>query len=305
MKSRVCRVLLGVVFFGAAALIIHFAAVLQLIHGNTSAESVGEWARWPPRKLEMDRIADRENRLTVVGVSSDYMDTFDLWYRHAVNESGIQNFVIVSLDEPSYQLLHARFPERTLLPSFVNGSVLRHAKYGNQEFTAIVSSRPEFISTFLKMGYDVFYIDIDTIIVRNPFPLFAELVHKENADFLIADDSHGLRSDTENMCTGIFFARSCQNCIELMHRWRDTIAKNGVIDQTAFNHIFLDLKSENSSLRLLVLDKLRFPNGYIILNGQYNWTINPEGPFVVHANYIAGHDIKMHYLTKVLPAFIL
>ncbi len=258
---------------------------------------------WPPRKREVNRIAD-DMRLTVVGVNYEYIDMFELWHGNTVKKLSTRNLVIVCLDEPAYHVLAAKFPERTFLPSFVNGTIFNNTAFGNDAFIETVSTRPQFVLSFLEEGYDVFYVDIDTIIVRNPYPVFVERLLTEKADIVMGDDTAGMQPGEGNICTGIFYVRSCASGLELMKRWQDKIRVTRIVDQFAFNAVISEMKQENNSLRLSLLDKGGFPNGHNIMSGDYNWSIYPEGPFMVHANYLVGHDAKMSMLTITLPKFL-
>ncbi|CEO99584.1 unnamed protein product (mitochondrion) [Plasmodiophora brassicae] len=256
---------------------------------STTPAPIGIAPSWPPTRAMLVNIVDADNRVTAIGVNFDYIDIAEL-LAESIERVGVTNLVIVALDRDAYDVLSVRFPERTFLPPFAASEAVRDAVWGTGKFKAVTSTRPKFILGFLEAGCNVFYVDTDTLWRRNPFPYFK--LKDDGSDMMIT-------GSVGNLCTGLIYVKARTAAIDAIRSWADHIDQGEYQDdQAAFNAMIAPKMA--AGLRVHRLDDALFPDGRTMFQVGYDWTANPDGPIIIHANYLKGHDSKKAMLIDLI-----
>tara|TARA_B110001450_G_C17412543_1_gene396392 strand:- start:44 stop:550 length:507 start_codon:yes stop_codon:yes gene_type:complete len=133
--------------------------------------------------------------------------------------------------------------------------------FGDVEYRQLVTKRPIHILSFLKKGNNVFYTDIDTVFLSNPF----KYIHKFKEDVLVSVDMESWRKWTPYYCTGIMSIRSNIKTIILLQKWHNLTLNpryKHYMNQPLFN---IALRHSNTTVR--ALEKRYFPPGSVLKKG--------------------------------------
>lgn len=250
---------------------------------------------WPPSRSFLDKIADAQGRVTVVGVNSGYMDMFQLWLERA-QAQGVRNHVIMAYDQETYQSLQgtgrAVFPLAGCEESRAGATAA--FDYNSADFNQLTRTRPALLKPLLDLGYTVFYSDIDTAYRRNPYEVFDEMLLAEpELDLIVSGD--GCAS---LWCSCLLYLRPRPKTTLLMETWlAESQVDSSVDDQMTLNQVKDRLAAAGAGLRHGLVPDWVFPSGKTMFkNANYDWDRHPEGPAVVHANWMTGHDLKLSIL---------
>ncbi|CEO99586.1 unnamed protein product (mitochondrion) [Plasmodiophora brassicae] len=253
------------------------------------ASHAGVKPDWPPTREMLNGIVNDDNQVTVVGVTFEYLDLFEM-LETSIRRAGVNNLLVVCLDRPAYDVLSKHYPDRTYIPPFAPDSAYHKVEYATNEFSELTKSRPAFIFAFLKLGVNVLYVDTDMIWRSNPYDFLKTVM--DDYDIAVPHDSV-----PSNVCTAFVYAKSNPAALAYVEAWINAAASGSYMhDQQAWHGLYPGWAGR---FRLLVLEQDRFPNGWTMFyNGGYNWTVHPEGPIIVHANFKVGHDTKKEELLK-------
>ncbi|KAJ3400125.1 hypothetical protein HDU80_007248 [Chytriomyces hyalinus] len=234
-----------------------------------------------------------DNKITVAAINYAYLDVARIWLNsvHAVN---VTNFALIALDVNAYDALMLEYPDNTFMPPYSNlTTVSKPVMHGTGEFRAVTCTRPRFLLEFLDKGYTVFYSDIDSIWRRNPWKVY------ERAQGHTVDIAFTLDGKANYICSCFLFLRPTNECKEAVAKWRELIdTKQFKGDQIPFNAM-LNMPAFKR-LKTMMLDKNEFPSGREMFKTcAYDWEVNRDGPSIVHANYMKGHDTKLGVLKDV------
>lgn len=175
----------------------------------------------------------------------------------------------------------------------------------SQEYKQLISNRPTRLLQVLCSGRNVLYIDTDTVLRKNPFPIINER-YRNGVDISIALD-HVVRKKYAHgfgVCTGFVAIKSNPKTVLFLAEWERHCHDEGGKannDQTSFNYAYEAFWRERheSGMDIVKLQGLPvdlFPNG-----NQYFQLYDEnqrEQAVLVHANWIIGGDKKRRSLMK-------
>jgi len=214
----------------------------------------------------------------------------------------INNYIAYCTDIQSYEELKRLNYNAEHISSSMDSNKL---DFGTSEFNKLSYLRYLVIMRLLQDGYDVWYMDIDTVVLDNLTSIY---------DKCIASKEHiWFQSDINMLCTGCMLIMNCPACKDLIHKLctihnQDQLQHN---DQILLNHI---IQSYNCAHRLYigVFPIFQFPNGLLFFKEDFVKTSNPkyldlrnayhtssEKRMFVHANWMVGVDTKI----KALKAY--
>lgn len=252
-------------------------------------------ADWPPSSI-VDNVADEHNRVALVAVNCAGVQFADNWANSLLRQ-GVDNFIMIPLDNSTYTTLLDAYPENTVptlpgLENFFDHHLEKYNGFGSDQFKELTASRPSFIKSFLKKGYSVLYNDADMAWRGNlwdeidPDPSSAVETAESNYKdaFLVSDGA------THYICSCLIFMRPTATNLEAVSVWRDEILTGKYSqDQEAWNKILNGQEFLwKDKLNWRRGDAVKFPPGSAYFNQK---TLNPdimENAMLVHANWMKG-----------------
>ena len=163
--------------------------------------------------------------------------------------------------------------------------------WNTKGFHRVVHYKIKAIIDALDTGNDVFYLDTDNVLFKNPTEFVK--TNSDNLDILIQDDSD-VHGRWRSLCTGVVFIKSnertkkfYQKCLELHLKNIELDKSTG--DQAAFNQILVEKNTHGlRDLNVSVFPHSLFPNGQIYFD-----TSESVDPYLLHNNYISGLENKI------------
>jgi len=211
----------------------------------------------------------------------------------SLKKVGIENYMAYVNDLESLHILTEKGYKVTYLESEVK--VMKEKQdFGTEKFNDISYLRYSIINKLLEEGKNVWYLDVDTVVLYNLNELFP-IFFKSNNDLII-------QNDLNMPCTGcmLFFPNKKNMALtEYIYNSRTPKAN----DQVFLAHI---LKENKFDINLHLLEPTVFPNGllyfnerhpdpkYKSLHDQFKNSTNPV--YFVHANWMVGVDTKIEAL---------
>ena len=245
-------------------------------------------ADWPPSSI-VNKVADERNRVAIVAVNCAGLRFADNW-ANSLLTLGIENFIMIPLDNSTEAILTEIYPEHTV-PVLPGANDLEkyhtYSDFGGFAFKELTSTRPSFIRAFLLQGYTVLYNDADMVWRGN---LWDEVdpVREENGGnteaVFIEDGSFWA------MCSCMIFMQPTEKNIHFLELWRDKILTGRHNnDQYAFNAV---LRNNPQSVDWRRGNKMKFPSGslYFKMHREKDAKAR-ENVLLVHANWMQG-DVK-------------
>lgn len=108
-------------------------------------------------------------------LSKEYLDLLKIWIKYAEKAIGDQ-FVVVAADDESFNAAKSLRVSvvRVRLPSALTSITEKNPGQFNGIGMAIIVSRLHIIKFLISSGFNVIQIDMDALILQNPFPYIAE-----------------------------------------------------------------------------------------------------------------------------------
>ena len=273
---------------------------------DTAPRRVGKYMEWPPthRNYALDKelvnFVVEENTVLVTWANFHYLDFAVNWVEK-VRACGINNYLVGAMDEEMLVALHKRGIHTFSMSS---GTPTSDFGWGTKTFFKMGQEKIQLIQTFLGMGFTTFITDIDTAIMRNPFPFFARY---PLADILVSSDGlreTDLQSNGEALEVpalagaaaniGIMFFKP--QALGLVKEWVDLIMKDSNYwDQNAFNDLFRKgvtwsdiggrlFKGYNGQLTLGILPTSTFASGHTFYVQRMFERLKAK-PYIVHNTF--------------------
>jgi len=209
--------------------------------------------------------------------------------------NNITNYVAYVIDDESYKELTDL--GYNVIRYEYNKRSLDKYDFGSLEFDNITFLRYKIILDILNQNKDVWYLDIDIVVLENLNNIL-NLINNNNYDCI-------LQNDINMLCSGCMYFKSNQNMKNLMTDVLNIRIHNTEInDQVLLNSI---LKSRLNNINITSFPIFNFPNGliffgddyvktenreYITLRNNFN-LMNKNEIYLVHANWMVGIDKKI------------
>lgn len=251
-------------------------------------------ANWPPSSI-VDNVADEQNRVALVAVNCAGVQFADNWANSLLRQ-GIDNFIMIPLDNSTYTTLVDAYPDNTVptlpgLENFFDHHLDKYNGFGSDQFKELTASRPTFIKSFVEKGYSVLYNDADMAWRGNLWdeidPNPVATVETESSDkdaFFVSDGA------PHYICSCMIFMKPTTTNLEALTIWRDEILTGKhTQDQAAWNKILNGQEFLwKDKLNWRRGDPVKFPPGSAYFNQE---TIDPEireNALLIHANWMKG-----------------
>jgi len=292
-------------------------------HWRSSSSSSSSSSLWSVETL--DRIAATgagdQKTLVVTSVNCGYVDFADNWAASLVKQ-GINNFVIVPLDDRAQAALARVYPNNTVpvLTGISPDSIQSEtAEFNTDGFEKLTSTRPRLILAFVKLGYTTMYSDVDTVWRKNAL---AEVERMGSPAVLFWE------SKPKWLSSYMMYLAPTENNTFMLQKWHEEASSGRhQHDQAALNAILgydTDpgqkpgyskdeyIRLENESFPYKLANAVRFPPGVTYFKASSAGATKDESKgvvpgklsartsnimsnivVVIHNNWITGKQNKM------------
>ncbi len=228
----------------------------------------------------------------------------------SLKRAGIANYIAYVTDQESYNQLVQKYNVIHL----VNSNITNDKKdFNSEDFNKLSYLRYHVIQHYLNSNKPVWYMDIDTVVLKDLNGKYTELLemykdYKIDAIF---------QSDINSICTGcmcLFPTENTKNLVQAI--LRDKLINAN--DQMLMNHL---VNEKICRLSFDLLDYSEFPIGYLYFDNEYvvnvdeslskviekkreYMFIEKKNTHFVHANWIIGNENKTKSLKQYNLWFI-
>ena len=255
---------------------------------------------WPPYATVL-RIADDRLRVIVLLVNCAYLEFVDNQISSML-QFHVTNFVLVPLDEISYRVLLATYPDNVVPPypdvPLANADPV---KFNTSAFIALNTARPLILQRFAESGFTFLYIDADMYWRSNILPILDQglIVHHEKGKkqqrtleaILLKDGS----PEDWVICSCLMYMQPTDNTIDVLAEWNTSLYTVDENDQPAWNAAVTKM-AKRLAFRFFDGTTNSFPSG---LEYFYLWDDElRERAHLVHNNWIIGSEGKKERFEK-------
>ena len=226
----------------------------------------------------------KNNTIFLMLVDSGYFNQFLNAY-YVGNLKQYDNLLVVCLDIESCNMLSKMNIHSVFLRN-QTASTEQFTVQGSPLFAKKMQNKLDIIYTALLNGYNVFYMDSDIALLKNPFPYFYRL---KSYDMLVQRDI--------TICSGFMFIYSRKSTIDL---FKIDIGNNKG-DQAALIRAYNQKKNVN--LNFLPTDT--FSSGRVFWSSHsFYWNPIDSKQVMIHNNFVRYREIK-DYRFKEMHLYVL
>ena len=226
----------------------------------------------------------KNNTIFLMLVDRGYFNQFLNAY-YVGNLKQYDNLLVVCLDIKSCNMLSKMNIHSVFLRN-QTASTEQFTVQGSPLFAKKMQNKLDIIHTALLNGYNVFYMDSDIALLKNPFPYFYRL---KSYDMLVQRDI--------TICSGFMFIYSRKSTIDL---FKINIGNN-IDDQAALIRAYNQKKNVN--LNFLPTDT--FSSGRVFWSSHsFYWNPIDSKQVMIHNNFVRYREIK-DYRFKEMHLYVL
>ena len=226
----------------------------------------------------------KNNTIFLMLVDRGYFNQFLNAY-YVGNLKQYDNLLVVCLDIESCNMLSKMNIHSVFLRN-QTASTEQFTVQGSPLFAKKMQNKLDIIHTALLNGYNVFYMDSDIALLKNPFPYFYRL---KSYDMLVQRDI--------TICSGFMFIYSRKSTIDL---FKINIGNNKG-DQAALIRAYNQKKNVN--LNFLPADT--FSSGRVFWSSHsFYWNPIDSKQVMIHNNFVRYREIK-DYRFKEMHLYVL
>jgi hypothetical protein len=215
----------------------------------------------------------------------------------SLRETGITNHYSFVTDEESFdEFTKLGYPVFHIQES---GTKHENFNFGTMDFNNMSFLRYSIINALIQYGMDVWYLDVDTVVLKNLIPIYLDL--KQNYEYHVC-----FQSDMNMICTGCMLLFATDNTKHFVK----TVIHNKTDqnnDQILVNAI---LKKDPDIISHVVFSHFIFPNGVMFFGNDFvnvptyleevkkKYINTPKETYLVHANWMVGDETKKNALKQ-------
>lgn len=301
MISSLDRKRLRYAFFATLMLVASFSLFQAFLSKSDSQTEQPKGPPLTPSAFEGDQPPAWVILLTV---NHGFFDYFENWIAH-YNRLNVTRedvgIVIVAYDDAVMKKIqyYKGLPPRTIVvssESSVHTSDATDLTYGSLEFKKLMANRANIVLGQLHKGPNLILVDLDIVLLKDPFPYLIDPIDRGEYDMLIQIDldyQHSGRKKKQmkldTYCAGLFAAANNPKILEFMKDWQNELSEKPELNQPIFNTMLYDNPYE---LKYAGLDTELF------MSGHFYWEDYKDQPEIqakavaVHGNFIKGHNEK-------------
>lgn len=282
------------------------------------------WAISPQEGPTLEEIlpsmADEQNVVILVAVSGGYADML-MNFVCTLRRLGLRDPLVAALDEDLYRFAATQglpvYLERFSVTNPVENlegkeeQDIKEIKciFGSNCFRAMTKLKSRAVLRILKLGYHVFWSDVDIAWFKNPIPEMYELgpntfpVQSDEQNATIPANSQGYPTPYGTINSGFYFARSEPLVIKAFEAIIAHAAERiGQSEQPSFYMVLCGEGQERlvgddeclwNGLRVIFMSRKLHPNGRVFnLWRQSIKVCRNMGCATLHNNWIKGKDLK-------------
>ncbi|KAL3922881.1 MAG: hypothetical protein SGPRY_004400 [Prymnesium sp.] len=260
--------------------------------------------------VELARRQAQGDSLILTFVTSAYDELCSNFVAH-LGRAAISSYLLVTFN-PGYrdQLVARRQPVylHSLAELHGGGS----DKFASHDFFLVNSARYSVLISLLRARVDVFAMDLDVVLLRDPRPFVSSLPYElmlqsdarnsvsqlEHSPFLLRDRLHlPSASGIAYVNGGVFFARGTYAVARLFEDTWSLVSEDlgSLNEQDCLNRMLMA-----SNLRWAPLPPTLFPNGFVFFRRPLAPSAWPsKGPMLLHCNWINSIAAKRFLLREV------
>jgi hypothetical protein len=172
------------------------------------------------------RVVGADGTVILTFSNQAYLPILENWLA-AMHRIGIDNILIVALDEPTHRRMRERGLPCHLLPCA-------------DDLSALWRKRVALFDAIVQRGYNLIHSDVDAVWLKDPR---REFLLDSEADIVFSQGTQWPIPCWERwrfiLCCGLFFLRATRPVQAFMGRWLDHVADSGD-DQVSFNLLLLE-----------------------------------------------------------------
>jgi rhamnogalacturonan II specific xylosyltransferase len=245
-----------------------------------------------------------EKWVMIVNVNDGYLDFFDNFWRHylRITEWTVEHPVrVVCTSVAAASHIHRMYGDKIEVAFSSSDVGAQTFGFFDKGFSAVVQERPALIPRELAAGRNVLYLDVDIVLLADPWPHL-----KPGYDIWTSMDHEATRSQalgTEH-CTGIMALVAVPRVMRLIADWETRMCDESNENPGRFNsnqkafHQAIGFP-QNSDLVVMMLPEPFLPPGSVYFTPEF--MPNRSNVVAVHNNFIVAHDTKkLRFLTHGL-----
>jgi hypothetical protein len=215
----------------------------------------------------------------------------------SLRECGINNHCSYVTDEESLiELTALGYPVVYVKNTQTNKD---NFNFGTVDFNNMSFLRYYIIHTLLEQGIDVWYLDVDTVVLKNVIPIYLDLKQENNCDICF-------QTDLNMPCTGcmlLFAKEKTKQFIKIIIQNKT----NQTNDQILVGAI---LRQNQNIIKYGEFSHFTFPNGVMFIGHDFvnvpEYLVNIKTEYMnkrnetylVHANWMIGDETKKNAFNK-------
>ena len=220
----------------------------------------------------------------------------------SLKNSNIENYMAFVTDQKCYETVKSKGYNVKLITGLEDKGFYKKKKdFGTKDFTEMSFTRYKVISEELQKYNAVWYLDVDTVVLKDLNPYYTKYAKQNQYDIIFQNDIH-------MRCSGCMLFFSNQKTIDAtQHIYR------GMNDSLPDQHYFARFLDQNPGrFNVTMFDYMEFPNGLLYFDENQLIQIppefmeikrtyhnnNPQNTVFVHANWMVGIDNKIKALKQ-------
>ncbi len=214
----------------------------------------------------------------------------------SLRECGITNHCSYVTDEESFMELTAlNYPVVRINNS---GTNIENFNFGTEDFNNLSFLRYYIIDILLQEGIDVWYLDVDTVVLKNVMPFYFDLKNQNNYDTCF-------QTDLNMPCTGCMLLLATEKNKDFVK----TIIKNKT-NQTNDQILVNAILRQHPIINYIQFSHFIFPNGVMFFGDDFvnvpeylvdmkrEYMSTEKETYLVHANWMVGDETKKNAFKK-------
>jgi len=238
------------------------------------------------------------NWVTLVTVSGSFLRAFQNWLLFYNRLALPVPVIVMTLDEKAYewctQNMGGAVYQVKKAEEMVKITV--NEAFNSPAYNKIVTQRPTQILALLRQGTNVLYVDIDSVLLRDPFPWF---IGNQASIWAANDAADKVKAGPFHACTGFLAIKSTKDSLRLMTLWEEKMAEKLQRNQMVFNKVIKDEGAIGKEVRFLPEPVFRRGKELNAVASDLfiNNTIASDVAWI-HANYLIGLVPKVMHLRQ-------
>lgn len=289
---------------------------------------------WPRQQIGNHATDPSQRPVLLVTVTSGFMDfcvNWLVWAKKAMPSISGQNataqIVVVAEDPGSVQQLQEVQRETDIPFEILSVAAIGDASIANDVlakskvdaplvrksavYNALMRRRPVYVQKMLERGTDVLLIDLDAVLMQDPFALLND--HYPDSDIVAADDSNVCKGEDpigmgpgRNLCGGFIFFKATTGALATAIDWALLVSQQQGPNQVMLN-VAIQHALDRGDTAVATFSPNQVAQGcwlHVYLDpsisaaGRRLLSNNSTEMVAVHANYLKGDTTKRELLRQ-------